>query len=147
MSLVPEHVDLSFPFGDGGCFGCSDSNPDGLKLRFQRIGDEIRANYQVPDRFHGAPGVAHGGIVATILDEFSCAAAVFLSGHRVVTGELTVRYLAPCPVESPLTISAQVVDESHPRYIVVAAEVTELTTVVARSTGKFFRSPEPVSAP
>jgi len=26
--------ELFFPFGDGGCFGCSKSNPDGLKLRF-----------------------------------------------------------------------------------------------------------------
>lgn len=141
MTPVPEHEDLSFPFGDGGCFGCSKDNPDGLHLRFRRVGEEIRAPYRIADRFHGAPGLAHGGILATILDEFSCAAAVFLKGTRVVTGELTVRYLAPCPVEQDLVVVARVLDDSHARYFEVESEVAFQDSVVARSRGRFFRAP------
>ena len=129
---------VSFPFDDGGCFGCSPRNGDGLQLEFARTGSEIVGTYVVPDRFHGAPGVAHGGIVATILDEYSCAAAVFLRGCRVVTGELTVRYERPCPVEKPLAIRSRVADESHPRYLVIEALVSDGDEVLVRSVGKFF---------
>ena len=136
---------VGFPFDDGGCFGCSASNPDGLQLRFHPGDKEVRGTYSVPDRFHGAPGIAHGGIIATILDEYSCAAAVFLGGKRVVTGELSVRYEGPCPVEKPLQIRAWISDESHPKYWVVDAEIRSGSERVVRSSGKFF--PQDVAQP
>lgn len=133
--------ELFFPFGDGGCFGCSKSNPDGLHLRFFRDGEEVTGTCMVPDKFHGAPQIVHGGIVATILDEFSCAAAVALAGSRVVTGELQVRYERPCPVERPLAVRARIVSTDHPRYIVIEAEIHQDGARVVRSSGKFFRQP------
>ena len=134
---VPEGVELAFP-EDGGCFGCSPSNPSGLGLRFRRDGGHVRTRYAIPDRFHGAPGVAHGGIVATLLDEISCAAAVFVGDRFVVTGELVVRYERPVPVETPLDLDAEIVSQTHARYAEIAATVRHDGTVLARSTGKFF---------
>lgn len=133
--------ELTFPFGDGGCFGCSKSNPDGLQLRFFRGGDgaRVEAVYTVPDKFHGAPGVTHGGIVATILDEFCCAAAVHLGGSRVVTGELQIRYENPCPTGRELLVRAWIADATHARYFVVDAEIWLEGRRCVRSTGKFFR--------
>ena len=142
MSRVEE---VEFPFDDAGCFGCSTRNPDGLQLKFLRAENEVIGRYTVPDRFHGAPGIAHGGIMATVLDEYSCAAAVFLRGTRVVTGELSIRYERPCPVETPLEIRARVADDSHSRYLVIEAEVTADDEVLVRSKGKFF--PQEVEQP
>jgi acyl-coenzyme A thioesterase PaaI-like protein len=115
---VPQHEQELHFDSDGGCFGCSAQNPHGLHMRFWRRGDVIVSRFTVPDRFHGAPGIAHGGIVATMMDEVSCAAAVFLRQSRVVTGELSVRYRRPCPVEHPLELEALIVGE-HPRYFVI----------------------------
>ncbi len=145
-TLPPENVPLSFP-EDGGCFGCSPRNESGLGLSFVRTGDSIVADYTIPERFHGAPGIAHGGIVATIFDEVSCAAAVFLRDRRVVTGELSVRYNLPCPVEAPLRFKAHIEEESHSKYAVIVGELSKDDDVLARSTGKFFYSPRNVSAP
>jgi len=128
--------ELRFPI-DGGCFGCSPSNPVGLRLRFLRRGDTVLARYAIPERFHGAPGIAHGGIVATLLDEVSCATVFFLHDRAVVTGELAVRYARPCPVGTVLEASGRVRGE-QPRYAVVEAELRDGETVLARSTGKFF---------
>jgi uncharacterized protein (TIGR00369 family) len=128
--------ELRFPM-DGGCFGCSPSNPAGLRLAFRRRGDAVLTRYAIPERFHGAPGIAHGGIVATVLDEVSCATVFFLHDRPVVTGELAVRYHRPCPVGTVLEASARVTGE-HPRYAVVEAELRDGDTVLARSTGKFF---------
>lgn len=141
MATIPNEPFLRFP-NDGGCFGCSPSNPSGLGLRFQRRGEQVEAEYSVPDHFHGAPGITHGGIVATILDEVSCAAVVFVEDQFVVTGELTIRYEKPVPVGEVLTITAQVVDRSHPKYLIVEAHVLQGEQRLARSTGKFFVQPK-----
>lgn len=138
-------AELKFPFPDGGCFGCSAANPDGLHLRFFHHGDEVRASYRIADRFHGAPGIAHGGIVATILDEFSCAAAVFLSGQRVVTGELTVRFERPCPVDEDIEVVARIASRDHPRYLLIEAEIHRSGERLVRSSGKFFPQAAPAS--
>src|SRR5262249_55240540 len=102
-----EREELRFP-SDGGCFGCSPSNPLGLRLTFRRAGETVTARHTIAEHFQGAPGVAHGGIVAALLDEVSCAAVFFLRGHWVVTGELSVRYVKPCPVGRPLELAARI---------------------------------------
>jgi acyl-coenzyme A thioesterase PaaI-like protein len=134
---APEGVDLTFP-EDGGCFGCSPSNPIGLQMRFRREGTRVFSRHRIPDRFHGAPGIAHGGIVATMLDEVSCVAAVFVADRFVMTGELVVRYERPVPVEVPIELEAEILAQTHPRYMEVAARVRQGETVLAHSTGKFF---------
>jgi acyl-coenzyme A thioesterase PaaI-like protein len=109
-----------------------------MQLRFRREGTRVLSRLRIPDRFHGAPGIAHGGIVATMLDEVSCAAAVFVADRFVMTGELVVRYERPVPVEAPIELEAEVVAQTHPRYAEIAAWVRQGETVLARSTGKFF---------
>lgn len=146
MTIPQQAAELRFPV-DGGCFGCSRSNDAGLQLRFYRDGDRIVSAYAIPDEFHGAPDIAHGGIVATIFDEISCAAVVFLRERYVVTGELTVRYHAPCPVRTEIGFDSRIVDESHSRYAVVDAVARVGDLVVARSTGKFFYAVREQPAP
>jgi acyl-coenzyme A thioesterase PaaI-like protein len=90
--------------------------------------------------------IAHGGIVATLLDEVSCAAVFFLHDRFVVTGELTVRYERPCPVETPLDVRGRVTN-GHPRYAVVEAEIRQGDVVLARSSGKFFYQTRTEPAP
>ena len=143
MSDDARGEELSFPASS--CFGCSTTNPVGLRLRFFRQGDEVVSRYRAHAHLCGAPGIVHGGILATIIDEVSCAAAVFVRGTHAVTGELTVRYLAPCPVEQDIEIRARIAEE-HPRYLVVEAEVLLASEPLARSTGRFFPTTRPVSA-
>lgn len=136
-----EPGDLEITFPDTGCFGCSSSRLDGLRMRFWRRGERVISEHAVPDTFHGAPGVAHGGIVATLFDEMSCAAAAWVFGGPVVTGELSVRYERPIPVETPLQWVAEVTDTAHARYLVVSATVQWDGETLARSTGRIFRNP------
>jgi acyl-coenzyme A thioesterase PaaI-like protein len=132
---------------EGGCFGCSSANEAGLQLPFVRRGSHLCSVYSIPDRFHGAPGVAHGGIVVTIFDEVSCAAVFFVTDRHVVTGELSVRFERPCMVETEIEFSASMVDESHERYAIVEGIATSEDLVLARSTGKFFYTKRDVSSP
>ena len=56
----------------------------------------------LPMSHEGPPGAVHGGIVAAYLDEVLAGAAVHHTGRLYVTGELSVRYVKPTPVECPL---------------------------------------------
>ena len=82
----------------------------------------------------------------TLLDEVSCAAAAVARETHVVTGELSVRYRRPCPVEVPLSLAARIVDE-HPRYLVITADLRNGDELLAQSTGKFFFTDQARTAP
>jgi uncharacterized protein (TIGR00369 family) len=93
----------------------------------------------VPERLAGPPGAAHGGIVAAYLDEVLAAAALRHGGRVYVTGELSVRYVKPTPVERPLLGRARATRDSG-RYIDLEGELEDMETrtVVATATGRFF---------
>jgi uncharacterized protein (TIGR00369 family) len=100
-----------YPF----CWGCA-LGTDGLGFDWRLEGDRLNATYTIAERLQGAPGMAHGGIVAGLLDE-ACGQVARTYITPGVTSRLEVRYLAPVPVEEPLSIDAQVVDVQDRRVI------------------------------
>jgi uncharacterized protein (TIGR00369 family) len=89
------------------CFVCGRQNPIGLKLEFyeDQQAHQVRATVTVPDTYQGYPGVVHGGIVSTILDEISGRAVMMGQGddRLLATLRMTVRFRQPTPTETPLT--------------------------------------------
>jgi len=90
-----------------GCFVCGLANPAGLKMVFHedRSTGQVQATITIPDRFRSYPGVVHGGIVATILDEVSGRAIMLATGDTnafFVTAKIEVRYRRATPVNTPL---------------------------------------------
>lgn len=140
MSTIPKGEELHFP--GSVCFGCSSTNPLALGMRFFRDGDEVVSVYRADQHLCGAPGIVHGGIIATLIDEVSCAVSVFVHATYVVTGELTVRYVKPCPVERDIEIRARIA-EVRPKYLVVECSVSMDGEPLARSTGRFFPTARP----
>lgn len=54
------------------CFICGLENPVGLRLRIYEVKPGVvESFYTAPDHFQGYPGILHGGIIATIIDEMS----------------------------------------------------------------------------
>ena len=51
------------------CFGCGESNPIGLRLKYRREGDRLRTEFMPGDDHQGWPGIVHGGIIASLLYE------------------------------------------------------------------------------
>lgn len=88
------------------CFVCGLENVHGLQLSFYQDEDgQVIAETVVPERFEGYPGVVHGGIVASILDEVAMRAAMVDDPNRfMVTARMTLRYRKQVPVEQPLTM-------------------------------------------
>jgi uncharacterized protein (TIGR00369 family) len=89
------------------CFGCGHANERGLKLVFRPTDGGVETEYQAPEHLAGAPGVIHGGIQATLLDEVLGMAIHVAQGHedhQHVTVDFRLRYHRPAPTEQALRV-------------------------------------------
>ena len=89
--------------------------------------------------YEGAPGCVHGGFLSAVLDEALGLACIF-SGEPGMTGELTVRYLKPTPVEMPLRIETRF-DRREGRKIYNSGEIYSGEVKVVESRGVFISIP------
>ncbi len=128
------------------CFVCGRENPVGLHIRFyeDHENQQIVVPLVIPERYQGYPGIAHGGILATILDEATGRALMMASEGNPfwVTAKLEVKYRKPTPTETPLTVVGWVVKQRR-RSAEVAGEIRLPDgTVTVESTGLVICPPE-----
>lgn len=107
---------------DGHCFGCGPLNLDGLRLKFEPTEDGSVAFFDVPDRFQSWAGMAHGGVVALMLDE-AVGWAAWHGGHPGVTGRLQVSYRRPLKLGERVRIVGRV--ENVRRSLVYVTALVE----------------------
>ncbi len=97
------------------CFVCGLANPYGLKACFyQTAENEVTAWYTIPKQYEGYPGIAHGGIVASLLDEAVGRSVMGTdpdSARLLFTARLTVKYRQHVPVEVPLRFVGRAVKD------------------------------------
>lgn len=95
------------------CFVCGLDNDHGLKLAFYQDEDgTVVVNYTVPDYYQGYPGVVHGGIVTTLMDEVIGRVLMIGNTKRfMATAKLTTRYRKPVPTGKPIRIVGRIVDD------------------------------------
>ncbi len=90
-------------------FGNGQDNPDGLHLKFEVSPELAKAIINIDGKFQGWPGIAHGGIIATCLDEAMGHAVGGALGSYSMTAELEVFYLAPTKTNEELLLTGRVV--------------------------------------
>jgi uncharacterized protein (TIGR00369 family) len=89
------------------CFGCGLENRTGLRLHFfTDPQNNVVCHLRLAARFAGPPGHAHGGIIATLLDE-AMSKSNRARGIVAMTRYLEVEYLRPVPLGVPLTLTAR----------------------------------------
>lgn len=127
------------------CFVSGPWNPMGIGVEVHRRGDEAVADVTLGWAWEGAPGRSHGGIVAAIFDDVLGYLLTFLQ-QPAYTGELTVRYLAPTPIDAPLRFRARVtaregrkIDTEAEAYVLEDGLEGDLEGIrpVARATARF----------
>jgi acyl-coenzyme A thioesterase PaaI-like protein len=96
------------------------ANPTGVELAVHFEGDEVVAEVVLRHAFEGAPGRAHGGIVAAAFDDVT-GFVIGMMHEPAFTGELTVRYVAPVPVDEVLVMRARL-DGRERRKLFISAE-------------------------
>jgi acyl-coenzyme A thioesterase PaaI-like protein len=87
------------------CFVCGQRNHSGLQTSYRQEGDRVVTVFTGDAAHQGFPGVVHGGLISSLLDETMGRTALFERAW-VMTGRLEVRFRNPTPIGEPLTISA-----------------------------------------
>lgn len=93
------------------CVVSGAANPMGIAIVVRREGDEAVARVALGAAFEGAPGRAHGGIVAAVFDD-TMGFVLAMLGTPAFTGRLTVSYLAPTPIGVELELRARLRERS-----------------------------------
>jgi acyl-coenzyme A thioesterase PaaI-like protein len=111
---------LDFP----NCYVCGADNPEGLHVEFRADGPErCRALYLARREHEGWPGILHGGLLFTLMDE-ALAWALAYAGLRGVTAKGDVRFCAPARIGAQLVITAEL-RERRGKLVRARAEVRD----------------------
>jgi uncharacterized protein (TIGR00369 family) len=128
------------------CFVCGVENPLGLQLRFYNSGPgEVVAEYTLPENYQGYPGVAHGGIVAAMLDEAAGRSLMGdLSAPRFMfTARLNVTYRKNVPVGQLLRLVGKA-GESRSRTATATSTIYDQAgNILAEAVALLINVPEP----
>ena len=115
------------------CFGCGQANLFGLQMEIEPVGERsARGRFFVKQDHQGPPGYAHGGIMATALDE-----AMSLLAHHVgtypLTASLSIELRAPAAVGAFVEVDVEVVSVEG-RRLTLRATASNEGTVLAEGT-------------
>ncbi|WP_327684141.1 PaaI family thioesterase [Kitasatospora sp. NBC_00458] len=103
------------------CFACGPQHPSGLRIdAVAGEGLDVSAEFTVRSEHQGGPGLAHGGLLTTAMDEI-LGTLNWLLHAPGVTGRLETDFLAPVPVDTLLHLRAWVTGV-HGRKVYGAAE-------------------------
>ncbi|OLS12544.1 MAG: thioesterase [Promethearchaeota archaeon CR_4] len=97
----------------GNCFACSPRNSMGLQMKMYYTPEGCGSRVVLRPEFCGFDGIAHGGIVATLLDEIATWVLMIERSQLFVTSKANMSYYRPVPVGVPLIVEGRVTRTSR----------------------------------
>jgi acyl-coenzyme A thioesterase PaaI-like protein len=94
-------ADLRFEVEPHHCFACGSLSEHGLQLDLHVGGERCWTELTLADRFQGWDGIAHGGIVCTVLDEVM-AWSLAVGENWGMTARMTVDFKRPVRLGVPI---------------------------------------------
>ena len=122
------------------CFVCGPENPIGLRIAFHLDDDQVCHGGFTPGGNHqGFDGVTHGGILFSALDDVM-ANWLFLQGIRGYTARCEVRFRAPLPLQTAITLEGRCVKQKG-RLVFLKARALRVDdqSTVADAEATFMR--------
>jgi|UniRef100_A0A7C3YP42 uncharacterized protein (TIGR00369 family) len=117
------------------CFACGKKNPIGFHLEIKEEGDLVKTTFTMRKEYEGYSNIAHGGIIATLLDEM-CAWVCRKNGYQALTGELKVRLKQPVRVGETVEITGKILEKKRNVLICRSEMKNEKGDLVAFAEGK-----------
>ncbi len=124
------------------CFACGSLNVNGIGLVLHVEPDRSWTELSLAPRFQGWDGIAHGGIVATILDEVM-AWSLAGSDNWGVTARMAIEFRKPVPLETPLRAEGWITKQRR-RVIDTEGRIIDAGSglELARATGVYVAADE-----
>ncbi len=120
------------------CFGCSPTNPAGLRMRFFTDGQAVYSRVHVPDHLCGWSRIVHGGAITAILDEVMSWSAIHLLKRIALTQTMSVEFVKPVPMAALLDAEGRVRETNRRNDAETEGVLYDSAgEVCARATAKF----------
>ena len=114
------------------------ANERGMKLTFvqDNVNKRIVGKFVLGEPYQGGGGMAHGGIIAMLLDEVMGKVCRFRE-VRAVTAELTIQYLKPVKVDEEIVVEGYETEVKGRNLFLVGQIRNSAGVVLAKGTGRF----------
>lgn len=122
----------------GECFGCGPQNAKGLKLRFWYTKEGCISNHKIPNEYCGFTGLAHGGIIATLLDEVAAWTVITQLFRIGITLQATVNYIKPVPTEEEIIIKGEIEKHKENRVTTLSKILSKDNIILAEAKSKWL---------
>jgi acyl-coenzyme A thioesterase PaaI-like protein len=119
------------------CFVCGELNVHGLHLPIRARAGVVFADLVLAADYEGWQGIAHGGIIAALLDEVM-EWALFETDAWGVTAEMQVRYRAPVPIGEPIHVEGRVTGGRRRLYDTASTIVDAAGNILAEASGRYL---------
>ncbi|MGH2427995.1 MAG: PaaI family thioesterase [Candidatus Limnocylindria bacterium] len=126
-----------YAFADHNCFACGGENRIGMRLHIELGEGTARTEWTVGDDYVGWSDKAHGGIIATLLDEVMAWAPSSFDSWAV-TAELTTRYRSPASPGERLKAMGRVTNRRRRIYEVSGEVRGPDGRLVAEGSGRYL---------
>jgi len=114
----------TFEFSPHNCFACGTLNTHGMQLEIHIEEGRSWTEVRLDKRFEGWEGIAHGGILCTILDEVMAWSLVGADNWGV-TARLAVDFKRPVPVGRTIRAEGWVT-ELRRRLVTTAGSIVDV---------------------
>lgn len=119
------------------CLGCGPDNPCSLGLVMFGERDRVWGELTIDERHQGAPGFAHGGAIATALDD-AFGMVLRLINKPAVTVHMEVDYRRPWLVGVPHRIEAELERVEERKLFFAGRAIDGEDRIVAESTAIYL---------
>jgi len=121
------------------CFVCGESNPAGLRLRFETDGRIVQTRFRPRAELIGFKGVVHGGLIATVLDEIMVWACAVQTRQFAFCAELNVRFLSALSPGEEVIVTGEMTANRKDRIFEAKATARNARgATLAEATGKYL---------
>ncbi|MBL4865461.1 MAG: hypothetical protein JKY67_03695 [Pseudomonadales bacterium] len=118
------------------------STPFTLPMDVWLEGEKVCASANLGIQYEGPPGRVHGGIVCALLDTL-LTRAQSITKQMGFTGTLTIKFLAPTPIEADIRMEAEVA-RVEGRKLFITGKILYDGAVTAEAEGVWIQPKVPI---
>jgi len=112
------------------CFGCGPAHPAGFRLQFREEEGAVTTRFTPDQRYQGAPGIMHGGLVFTLADELAAWLLIARSSKFGFTARFAGKFTAPA------RLGLEIVGRAE--FVRGTSRTAEIEVTLAQGPAKVF---------
>lgn len=123
---------------NNNCFVCGKDNEQGLRLKDFIVEDQtIYTDIILGEKYSGFPGIIHGGIQSTIMDELM-AWTIFVFENKIgITMSMKMKFKKPLLVNRKFRASAHIINRTR-KVLIIKSFIKVDDEIITEGEGQYM---------